>query len=120
MQGFMLDDATGDVVIESNKIQMVHGKQLTMQKIQSVWLTKKGEWFFDLEEGIDRDLILGKKQVDAEMVRLVLQEGLSQVDENLTIDEITCNFDKDTRKLYVSCVVRDKKTSETIEIETTF
>ena len=61
MKGFALDER-GDLLIENGVIQMVHGVDLTMQKIKSVLGTQKGEWFLDWEEGINYDEILGKKR----------------------------------------------------------
>ena len=61
MKGFMLDEQ-GDIVIESGAIQMVHDAELTMQTIRSVLGTQKGEWFLNLDEGINHDAILGKKR----------------------------------------------------------
>lgn len=115
MKGFALEN--GDIVIKNGEIQMVHGKHLTMQTIKSVWQTKKGEWFFDWEEGIDRESIMGKKQVDEDTIWGVLQEGLTQIDTNLTLDSLACSFDKSTRLLSVSCVVRNIETNETYTIE---
>ncbi len=61
MKGFMLDEK-GDIVIQGGVIQMVHGAELTMQKIKNVLGTQKGEWFLNWEEGINHDNILGKKR----------------------------------------------------------
>ena len=105
------------MLIENGEIQMVHGKYLTMQMIESIWLTKKGEWFLNWDEGIDRDLIMGKKQVDEDTVRIILQDGLSQISENLVIDALSVSYEKADRKLFVSCVVRDKETNETMTVE---
>lgn len=116
MKGFALGD-NKDVLIEHGEIQMVNGKYLTMQTIQTAWLTKKGEWFFDQDEGIERDLILGKKQVDEDTVRTILVDGLNQVDKNLVISDLQCNFDKQTRKLYVDVKVNNSQTGETLEIK---
>ena len=57
----MLDES-GDVVIQSGDIQMVNGVELTMQTIKSVLGTQKGEWFFNANEGINLNEILGKKR----------------------------------------------------------
>lgn len=116
MKGFLLD-ASGDIVIQNNEIQMAYGLELTMQTIKSVLLTKTGEWFLDWDEGIDRDLILGQKQVDNEAVKFVVQEGLSQVDENLIIDKLSCDYDKTTRKLFVSCSVKNRNSGETFNVD---
>lgn len=116
MKGFALDE-TGDLVIQNGEIQMAYGNDLILQTIKSILLTKKGEWFLDWEQGIDRDLIMGKKRVDDGTIQAVIQDGLSQIDENLIVDTLTCTYDKSIRKLFVFCVVKNKKTDETLTIE---
>ena len=61
MIGFKLYD--GDLVITNNEIEQVEGDELTVQTIQHVLSTNKGEWLFDTEEGINFDSILGKKRL---------------------------------------------------------
>lgn len=46
----------------NHQIEMVEGAELTCQKIKTVLGTNKGEWFFDEEEGINFDNIIGKKK----------------------------------------------------------
>ena len=58
--------------------------------------------------------------VDDETVKAVMQDGISQVDENLIIDGFECAFENDKRKLRVHCSVKNKKTEETIEIDNVF
>lgn len=60
MTGFQLKN--GDVVIENNEIQMVSDAELIRQTVETVLNTNKGEWFFDEDEGINFDNILGKKK----------------------------------------------------------
>lgn len=45
-----------------HQLEMIEGAELTRQKIKTVLGTHKGEWFFNEDEGIDYDNILGKKQ----------------------------------------------------------
>ena len=49
MQGFKLD-SNGDVLIESGKITMTSGTDLTAQTLQTVAGTNKGEWFLNEDE----------------------------------------------------------------------
>lgn len=60
MIGLKLKD--GDLVISNNEIEQVEGDELTVQTIQQVLSTNKGEWLFDAEEGINFDNILGKQR----------------------------------------------------------
>lgn len=63
MKGFMLTN--GDLSITNGEIDMVEGVELTAQTVGSVLSTNKGEWFFNSEEGIDFDVILGKQRIKA-------------------------------------------------------
>ena len=60
IKDFALDN-NGDVIIENGDIKLVHGAELTAQKLKCVLGTQKGEWFVEWEEGINLDIILGKK-----------------------------------------------------------
>lgn len=66
MKGFLLNN--GDLVITNNELEMVTGNDLTVQTIQSVLATNKGEWIFDTNEGVNFDNILGKQKVVARSV----------------------------------------------------
>jgi len=61
MLGLKLKD--GDLAITNGEIELVEGDELTVQTIQQVLTTNKGEWIFDTEEGINFDTIFGKKRV---------------------------------------------------------
>lgn len=59
MKGFKITN--GDLSISNGEIDIIEGKELTAQTIGSVISTNKGEWIFNMEEGIDFDVILGKQ-----------------------------------------------------------
>lgn len=100
MNGFAMD-ADGDVLIENGDISIVAGDSLLQQKIQTVLRTNLGEWFFDWDQGIDFDNLLGKG-VTEELVRHEVQRGLAQVDSTLTITEFTFEADERDRKARVT------------------
>ena len=54
--------------------------------------------------------------VEDEVIKAEIQEGLSQVDENLIIGEFSTVFEQDTRKLRVFFTATNRITNETIEI----
>ena len=54
--------------------------------------------------------------VEDELVRAEIQDGLSQVDENLIVDEFECAYAAETRTLKVIATIKNKQTSETMEI----
>lgn len=101
MKGFETKD--GDLLIVNNEVSMVEGKELTAQTIQSVLSTNKGEWLFDPDEGIEFSNILGQRSnLDENIVRNEIEQGVEQVDSALTIDEFHCEFDARTRGLAVA------------------
>lgn len=54
--------------------------------------------------------------VSDEIVKAEIQNGLSQVDPDLMIDEFECAFDTTARKLRVHLTAKNKKTQEKTEI----
>lgn len=58
--------------------------------------------------------------LENEFIKAVLQDGATQVDENLIINECESAFDNATRKLRIYCKAVNKKTAETVELITVF
>lgn len=87
MKGFALDE-NGDVLIENNTISIVTGNELLKQKVWTVLRTNLKEWFFDWEQGIDFNNLLGKN-TNAELVRYEVEQGLRQVDSTFVITEFS-------------------------------
>lgn len=96
MIGFALDN-TGDVVIENNEISIVAGDSLLQQKVNTVLQTNLREWFFDWDEGVDFDNLIGKS-TNAEIVQYEIEKGLVQVDETFAITEFAYEEERATRK----------------------
>ena len=96
MKGFALDDK-GDVLIENNTISIVTGDSLLQQKVWTVLRTNLKEWFFDWEQGIDFNNLLGKGTSE-ELARYEIERGLHQVDSTFVITEFTYEVDKNARK----------------------
>ena len=114
MKGFALNE-TGDVAIVSDKIPMVSNQYLLQQKVKSVLSTNKGEWFFDLSEGIDFDNLLGKG-ITEDLVRYEIEQGLMQVDSTFTITEFICKIDVKNRKVKASFKAQTSS-GEEVEVE---
>lgn len=100
MKGFDLDE-NGDVVIENNEISIVVGASLVQQKVRTVLQTNLGEWFFDWEQGIDFDNLLGKG-TNEDLVRYEIERGLAQVDETFELTEFAYEADYSSRIAKVS------------------
>lgn len=99
MKGFALDN-NGDLLIENGAISIVVGDSLLQQKVWTVLRTNLEEWFFDWEQGIDFDNLLGK-DTGEELARYEIQRGLAQVDSTFTITEFAYSVDKSARKATV-------------------
>lgn len=56
------------------------------------------------------------KIVEDDVIKAEMQDGLSQVDENLIIENFETVFETDTRKLRVNFTAVNNETSEKIEI----
>ena len=99
MKGFAMDES-GDVVIQHNEIPLVSGAELALQKVKNVLGTKLKEWFFDWDEGIDRDSLMGKGS-NEDLFRYEVERGLLQVDSTFSVTEFSCQIDKASRKATV-------------------
>ena len=58
--------------------------------------------------------------VEDELIKAEIQDGLSQVDENLTIEKFESAFEKETRRLRTYVKIKDSATAETFEINNAF
>lgn len=54
--------------------------------------------------------------IEDEVIKAVLQDGLSQVDENLVINDFETVFESENRILRVNFTAVNKETAESIEI----
>ena len=57
--------------------------------------------------------------MNEDAIKSEIENGIAQVDDTLSIDEFTCNFDKDTRVLSVSFTATSSS-GETIAVDTTY
>lgn len=83
MKGFSVHN--GDVVVDKT-IEMVDGYELLRQKVELVIGTNKGEWSYDVEEGIDFPVVL-RKNPDADEIRATIEEALTRIDDTFAITE---------------------------------
>ena len=94
-------DANGDLLIENNTISTVVDAELLRQKVWTILHTNLQEWFFDWEQGIDFDNLLGKG-TNAELARFEIERGLAQVDNTFTITEFDYTEDRRQRTAKVT------------------
>lgn len=95
MNGFALDE-NGDVLIENNQISIVTGNELLRQKVLTVLKTNLREWFFDWEQGVDFENLLGKN-ANEELARYEIERGLRQVDSTFTLTEFAYSVNDERR-----------------------
>ena len=107
MKGFKLDQR-GDIAIENGNFSYVEDIDLTAQTIKTILETNKGEWFHNINEGIDFTFILGKN-VTEDMARVQIQNGVRQVDSTLYVDEFHYYYDPTNRKSIVKFSVKDEE-----------
>jgi len=110
MKGFAMEQ-NGDVLIENNQISMANSSSLLQQQVRSVLHTNLGEWFFDWDQGIDFDNLLGKG-INEELVRYEIERGLAQVDSTFTITEFTYRADHVGRKSVVQFKAQTQRGEE--------
>lgn len=96
---------------------MVEDSDLKTQKIQEVINTNTEEWFFDVEQGINRSFLLDKNVGD-DIEREEIEEGIKQIDENLTMS----NYTKEVvgRTSYITFTATSDLTDEEITISTEY
>lgn len=57
--------------------------------------------------------------MDENVIKSEIQQGIAQVDDTLTIDEFSCIFDKEKRKLKVFFTAKNSN-DETVEVNNTW
>lgn len=91
-----------DVDITNGVVQLADGAELKRQTVECTLNTKKGEWFLNDDLGIDFDVIFVRQQdINEDLIRDTIMDGLSQVDNTFAINNFKTNFNKSTRKLKV-------------------
>ena len=89
-------DANGDLLIENNTISMVVGAEHLRQKVWTILHTNLQEWFFDWDQGIDFDNLLGKG-TNAELARFEIVFSVAAVAEIYTITDFEYAEDRRNR-----------------------
>lgn len=104
-------DASGDIVIENNEISIVVGDELLKQKVWAVLRTNRREWFFDWEQGVEFDNLLGKS-TNEELARYEIERGLLQVDSTFVITDFEYTTNPTARTAKISFVARTESGEE--------
>ena len=95
----------GDLVFDGQgNLVMVEGKEEIGQSIERILTTNIGEWFLNLEHGLDYRAIQGKGR-DIEGIKLAITEAILQEERVSEVEKIDLSLDKD-RHLKINVTVR--------------
>src|SRR5690554_2349142 len=95
----------GDLIFDArNNLVMVEGEDEIAQSIERVLTTNKGEWFLNLEHGLDYQEIQGKGR-DVEGIKLAITEAILQEERVSEVEGIDTSLDKN-RHLKINVTVR--------------
>lgn len=110
----LLVDADGDIVFDNGDLPFASGIDGVVQDIKFRLQMIRGEWEFDLDEGIpwfendsvdEREAIIGSK-FDQRRVEAELRKGIVGSDDVVSILSFTVKFDRKERRLSCSFQVR--------------
>lgn len=103
-----------DLVFDAqNNLVMVEGEDEIAQSIERVLTTNKGEWFLNLEHGLDYKAITGKGK-DKESVKLAIIEAIMQEYRVDVVEEIDIKIDKN-RHIKINAKGR-RKSGDTLDL----
>jgi Protein of unknown function (DUF2634) len=88
----------GDLVIENGDVVMVEGDEELAQSLQSVFQTRKGEWFLNEGHGLDRSPFLTKK-FDEALATDAIAEAAAQEERIQQVENVS--FKREGRSLTV-------------------
>ena len=115
MKTFKIVD--GDLVFDGQgNLVMVEGEDEIAQSIEMVLTTNKGEWFINLEHGLDYKAITGKGR-DIEGIKLAITEAILQEERVSEVEKIDLFLDKDRHlKINVTARLQEGDTLEISEV----
>ena len=99
-----------DVYMPFKSVSLVSDNELLRQTIECVLQTNKGEWQYDIEEGIDFRKILIKKP-NIEIIKHEIRQAIYKIDESLEMSDF--NYNINNRYAEISVIL---KTSDGEEI----
>lgn len=96
---------------------MINGDDLLRQTIESVLGTNKGEWPLNEEEGITFSNVLGKN-IEEDIVKSEVQQGLLQVDETFTLTSF--QLTRESNRKYKVIATAQREAGSEVTVETTY
>jgi hypothetical protein len=102
MKAIKLDE-NGDYVMVNGEFVIIEGDEQLTQEVRMAVQTNKGEWFLDVDEGLNRDALFAKK-FDENNAKNSIIESLMRLSEPLSVETIT--FNRVNRLLLVDMILR--------------
>lgn len=99
---------SGDIVFDKQwNLKMVEGREEEIQSIERLLTTNTGEWFLNIEHGLDYSKIQGKNVSD-EQIRLALMQALAQEERIEEVESIGIERNQKTRTVKINFQCRMK------------
>ncbi|MGG3846759.1 MULTISPECIES: DUF2634 domain-containing protein [Aeribacillus] len=103
----------GDIVFENGDVVMIEGDEELGQSLESVFQTRKGEWFLNENFGLDREPFLTKK-FDELLAADAIAEAAAQEERIQQVENVS--FKREGRSLKVD-VTFVKSDGQSLQLE---
>ena len=101
-----IDVALDDLNYDKGRLQTVTGTALKLQRIRNRILTVKGEWFLDLDYGLDYRGVIWNKRTPRHIVSAhIRREILKAADPGDVIENFEYVYTASTRTLAVTATI---------------
>ena len=114
MKSLKLDES-GDLVFENGSFVVIDGDDELAQQIRSSYKMRKGEWFLDEDEGMEREPFF-TKLFNEDDARDAIIDSTSETSEPLEYEDIIFTKVENSRRLQVDVRVK-KSDGETLVVE---
>ncbi len=112
----LIDSVTGDGSITDGDLDTVDGLDAAVQRAADVLQTFKGEWFLDLDFGVDYIKDVLKKAPNLTLVRSILAAEINKaIGDDAVLSQLEVVLVNSTRKLDVSFVLRNPTDATTVQ-----
>lgn len=98
-------NAQGDIEIEDNNLAFSYDRDVYVQCLRQILSTRKGEYFLNIDEGLDHSVAIGNKNPDEEQMFDALYIACMQVEQFVEIDKVIFNYDQSKREVDVKMEV---------------
>lgn len=105
MINFKTDD-NGELVIENNTFIDLTEKESIAQNVRSRIRTKKGEWFLNIEVGVDYKK--GREKGNQDYLAFSIKNEILQVIGVVSISKFTTEYIKNLRQLKISATINTR------------